>query len=192
MINNPPENDKQWQNELARRLKAQTGQRPPIQRPYYWIYACHHAGRILSEDEIADRPVFTRWTHLNRRPVPLLIYITVNLPRFGDEVDESDKKETNPQLRPLREVEATVETHGGFRSATRSDADVLVLNLDTKAGAKYKAEAKPDQVIWTREELEEHAEKGMTLDLGKDMQPREIVVARTNAGPTSTGITARR
>ena len=192
MINNPPENDKQWQNELARRLKAQTGQRPPIQRPYYWIYACHHAGRILAEDEISERPVFTKWVHLNRRPVPLLIYITVNLPTFGDEVDESDKKEKNPQLRPIRKVEATVETYGGYRSATRADADILVLNLNTQSGAKYKAEAKPDQVIWTREELEEHAAKGMSLDLGKDMQPREIVVARTNAGSASTGNTGRR
>lgn len=182
MINNPPENDKQWQNELGRRLKAQSGQRSPIQRPYYWIYACHHAGEILPEDAILDRPVFTKWVHLNRRPVPLLVYLTVNLTRYGDQDGNT----------ALREVEATVESHGGFRSATRSDADVLVLNLDTKGGLRFKAEAKPDQVIWTREELEEHATRGLPLDLGRDMQPREIVVARTNARPESAATTVRR
>ena len=166
----------------------------------------------MSEDEISDRPVFTKWAHLNRRPVPLLIYITVNLPIFGDEGDESNKKESNPDdsdekernpddknkkkrkppLRPLRKVEAIVETHGGFRSATRSDADVLVLNLETNAGERYMEQARPDQVIWTREELEEHAASGVPLDLGKDIQPREIVVARTNAASSTPGTTVRR
>jgi hypothetical protein len=112
----------------------------------------------------------------------LLIYITLNLPTYGDEEGSE----------ALAAVESTVESHGGFRSATRMDADVLVLNMDTKTGPKYKAAAKPDQVIWTREELEAYVKKGVPLDLGKDMQPREIVVARTNPRSVSAATTARR
>lgn len=182
MIYNPPENDHQWQNELRRRLKAQPRMRPPVQRPYYWIYACHHAGEILSADSVSDYPVFTKWDHVARRPRPLLIYITVNLPRHGDE-DTNDA---------LRAVESTLESLGGFRSATRAHADVLILSLDTIAGQKFKAAAKPDQVIWSREDFEAYATRTTPLDLGRDQEPRQIVVARTNARSVSVATTVRR
>jgi hypothetical protein len=182
VINNPPENDNQWQNELRRRLKALPSVQPPIQRPYYWVYACHHAGEILSEDAISDHPVYTKWDHAAKRPRPLLVYITVNLPVYGDEQGNE----------PLRAVESTLETLGGFRSGTRMHADVLLLNLDTTAGQKIKATAKPDQVIWSREEFEAYPDRGTPLDLGKDQQPREIVVARTNARSVSAATTVKR
>lgn len=182
VINNPPETDNQWQNELRRRLKTQPRVQPPMQRPYYWVYACHHAGEILPADAISDHPVFTKWDHATRRPRPLLVYITVNLPAHGDEHGTES----------LRSVESTLETLGGFRCSTRMHADVLLLNLDTTAGKKIQDAAKPDQVIWSREEFEAYAESATPLDLGRDQQPREIVVARTNARSVSVATTGRR
>ncbi|KAJ9109178.1 hypothetical protein QFC21_000507 [Naganishia friedmannii] len=175
IINNPPERDVQWQNEFKRRVKTERISNPPIQQPYHWIYACHHAGDIVPEDELPSQPVFTKWDHIRRRPVPLLVYITVNLPRHGDE-------DVNGALCG---VEAMLESNGGFRSATRSHADVLLLNLNTAAGQKFQAEAKPDQVIWSREQLEEFAAGSVSLDLGRDQHPHEVVVARTNTRSVS-------
>lgn len=129
----------------------------------------------MPEDEFPSHPVFTKWDHLHRRPVPLLVYITVNLPRHGDEDING----------ALSAVEATLESNGGFRSATRSNADVLLLNLNTVAGQRYQSEAKPDQVIWSRKQLDEFAAGEKSLDLGRDQQPHEIVVARTNTKSVS-------
>ncbi|KAJ9125539.1 hypothetical protein QFC22_000500 [Naganishia vaughanmartiniae] len=175
IINNPPETDAQWQLELGRRVKTENISEPPIQRPYHWIYACHHAGDIVPKDELPSYPVFTKWDHVHQRPVPLLVYVTVNLPRHGDE-------DVNGALCA---VEAMLETNGGFRSATRSHADVLLLNLNTAAGRKFQAEAKPDQVIWSRDQFEEFAAGSRSLDLGRDQHPHEVVIARTNTRSVS-------
>lgn len=126
--------------------------------------------------------MFTKWDHATRRPRPLLVYITVNLPAHGDEQGTE----------PLRAMESTLETLGGFRSSTRMHADVLLLNLDTTAGQKIRDAAKPDQVIWSREDFEAYAERGTPLDMGRDQQPREIVVARTNARSASVATTGKR
>ncbi|KAJ9107810.1 hypothetical protein QFC19_002716 [Naganishia cerealis] len=182
IINNPPETDNQWQKDLRRRVQTEKECKSPIQRPYYWIYACHHAGEILSEEEMPKHPVFTKWDHSRRRPVPLLVYITVNLPRHGDESADD----------ALCAAESLLESHGGLRSATRGHADVLLLNLTTASGKKFQAEAKPDQVIWSRTQFQDLAASSNSLDLGRDEEPHEIVVARTNARSVSAAAAGRR